>query len=254
MASDMPSIAAQTKAAFGKLGDVLWPRRSLISGVPVRGLLSPDDFAALTFLTSPLCQTCGVPQPIDLGRETVCAACHARPPVWHRARAALAYDDASRRPILALKRAGQRNGLMVMANWMALAGHDLLTDADIIVPVPLHYRRLAQRGFNQAGWLASALSKRSGVPVRHAALARRRATPSQGGLSARARKKNVSGAFSVRASHRAGLAGRKVLLVDDVLTTGATVEAAARALARADVRQTDVLVLARVVRDQDVTI
>ncbi len=250
----MTRIGRETKQALARLADAVWPQRSLVSGEPARGALSAADFAALAFITGPVCRMCGLPQALDLGPEALCAACIARPRAWSRARAALAYDDVSRRPILDLKRSGRRDGLAVMATWMALAGADLLAQADVIVPVPLHYLRLASRGYNQSGWLARALAARTGVPVRLAALERHRATPSQAGLSPRARRRNVRGAFRVRRSHMGAIRGKRVLLVDDVLTTGATLEASARALRAAGAQDVMALVLARVVRDTDITL
>lgn len=254
MTGDMPRIGQETKRAVTRLADAIWPQRSLVSGEPARGALSPEDFAALSFITGAVCQMCGVPQELDLGIDTLCPACMARPRAWSRARAALTYDDVSRRPLLDLKRAGRRDGLKVMATWMALAGADLLAETDVIVPVPLHYFRLASRGYNQSGWLARAVADRAGLPVRLAALMRHRATPSQAGLSPRARKRNVRGAFRVRRSHIGTIRDKRVLLIDDVLTTGATLEASARALRAAGARDVMALVLARVVRDTDITL
>lgn len=176
------------------------------------------------------------------------------PPRWDRARAAFVYDDASRRPVLDLKRSGRRDGLASFAGWMAQAGSSLLDEADVIVPVPLHYVRLASRGFNQSAWLAGSLARRSGTPLCVDALKRTRRTPTQGGLSARARRRNVAGAFTVRPSRAGLMQGKRVLLVDDVLTTGATLSACTRALKRAGARHVDILVLARVVRETDLTI
>lgn len=250
----MHKISRSAKQMLERLTDALWPGRSLVSGEPARGALSAEDFAALSFITGPVCQSCGTPQAYDLGRTGICVLCVAKAPKWHRAASALVYDDVSRIPILALKRAGRRDGLKVMANWMVTAGAPLLEDSDVIVPVPLYYTRLVRRGYNQAGWLASAIGKQAGLPVTHAALARTRATPSQGGLSARARKRNVAGAFKVRPGRAAQIRTKGVLLIDDVMTTGATLEAATKALLSAGASQVCVLTLARVVKDTDITI
>ena len=124
----------------------------------------------------------------------------------------------------------------------------------MLVKVPLHYTRLVMRGFNQSGWLAQAIGAGTGRRVAVDALVRTRRTPSQAGLACRARRRNVSGAFKVRASRAAAIEGKRVQLVDDVLTTGATLSACTRALKRAGARHVDVLVLARVVRETDITI
>lgn len=244
------------KSAIRAGADLVWPQRSLISHDRHggSGALSPEEFAALRFITPPVCRRCSLPVEIDLGPETICAACSARPPSWQEARAALEYDAVSRRPILDLKRAGRRDGLKVMGAWMAAAGADLIETAEVCVPVPLHYRRLAARGYNQAAWLAQAACRGRGLPVCVDALKRTRHTPTQGGLSARARRRNMAGAFAVRRSRRARIDGRCVLLVDDVLTTGATLAACSRALLAAGAARVDVLVLARVVRGRDLTI
>lgn len=252
----MNQLGGPAKRAAAALSEWIWPSRSIVSGTRGggTGAVAPTDWAALVFIDDPLCDLCGQPQEIDLGDQTICPACTARPPRWSRARAALVYDDASRRPVLDLKRAGRRDGLAAMGGWMARAGRDLLAEADLLVPVPLHYRRLVARGHNQSGWLAAAVSRASGVPARMDVLRRSRPTPSQAGLAARARRRNVEGAFDVRRSRLKRVEGRRIILVDDVLTTGATLTACTRALYKAGAASVDVLVLARVVRDEDVTI
>lgn len=160
----------------------------------------------------------------------------------------MAYDDVSRRPILSLKRSGRRDGLETLANWMMLAGRDLLNEADLLVPVPLHYSRLMRRGFNQAGWLAEAISRKVSIPVQQDALIRKRSTGSQEGLTRSQRETNVRGAFRVRPSREHCLKNRRIVLIDDVYTTGATVSAATRAILATKAKSVDVLVLARVLR------
>ena len=217
-------------------------------------LVSADRWARLHFLVAPQCDRCALPQDLDLGEDTLCAACLARPPAWDRGRAAVAYDEGSRDLVLALKHGGQRDRLDVLATWMHQAGRDLLDQADWLVPVPLHPRRLFLRGFNQAAWLSQAVGRKSGCEVMVDGLMRTRATPSQGGLSGRARRRNVSGAFALSPRGVQALAGTRIILVDDVLTTGATLTGCTRALLRGGAAQVDVLVLARVVRARDVTI
>ena len=156
------------------------------------------------------------------------------------------YGDVSRDLVLGLKYQGRRHGLVVLGGWMAGAGAELLAEADLIVPLPLHYFRLVRRGFNQSGWLAAALSRSSGVRLSVDALKRARAMPIQGGISAAARRRNVQCAFRVRASRKALIRGRRVLLVDDVMTTGATAAACALTVKRAGAACVDVLTRARV--------
>ncbi len=261
MASDMNRPRGAAKQFLRGVADLVWPARSLVSGARAgaTGPLLPEEFAALQFITGTICRRCGTPLDTENGTlrdqdGVVCAGCLAHSPRWHAARAALVYDAAARRPVLDLKRSGRRDGLAVMAGWMRLAGAELIDTADVMVPVPLHYTRLIQRGFNQSVWLAEAIARETGVPVLPDALKRTRRTPSQAGLSGRARRRNVAGAFGVRKSRAAALAGRRVLLIDDVLTTGATVSACVRALRLSGAREVDVLVLARVVRAVDATI
>lgn len=181
--------------------------------------------------------------------DTLCPACLLHRPPYASARAALVYDDLSRKLVLDLKRSGRRDGLQVFAAWMAEAGRESLAACELMVPVPLHWTRLAQRRFNQAAWLAQGLAARTGKPVELFALQRRRARRSQEGLSANQRRRNVAGVFAVRGKRaRARLAGKTVLLIDDVFTTGATLEAATRALLKGGAGAVLTLTLARVVR------
>ncbi|MEM1087747.1 MAG: ComF family protein [Pseudomonadota bacterium] len=254
--TDMARMSAAAKAGLRSVADFVWPARSVLTGERHggEGGIAPEDFAKLRFLNGGGCRTCGAVVEVDLGPETICGACAAKAPRWDQARAALAYDDVTRQMILEFKHGGRRDGLGAMGTWMAMAGSDVLEDTDWLVPVPLHYQRLVRRGFNQAGWLAQAVSRRSGVGVMVDGLKRVKATPSQGGLTARQRQKNVAGAFAVRDARKGMLKGATVTLVDDVYTTGSTLSAATLALNRAGVARVNLLVLARVVRDTDVTI
>jgi ComF family protein len=171
----------------------------------------------------------------------------ANPPAYDRARAAVRYDEVARKLVVAFKYADRTDFAPMMGRWMARAGRELLADADALMPVPLHWRRLWARRFNQAAALAGAISEISGVPVLHDVLKRVRATPQQVGLSKTQRADNVQGAFRVPDGDKARVAGRRVILVDDVLTSGATVDTCARAVLRAGAAHVDVLVFARVV-------
>ncbi len=244
------------RAGLRSLANFVWPHRSIITGERHGGAgpISADDFAQINFLNGNGCRTCAVPLELYLGEETQCGACAAKAPKWHQARAAIAYDDISRQAILELKHAGRRDGLSAMCNWMALAGRDILPDTDWLVPVPLHYQRLATRGFNQAAWLTQGVARQTGTLALVDALSRKRNTPSQGGLTARQRRRNVAGAFEVRQSRRSRIKGSTVTLVDDVLTTGSTLAACTKALYKAGATRVNVLVLARVVREADLTI
>ena len=159
------------------------------------------------------------------------------------------YDDASKGLILGLKHGDRLDHLPGLARWIGRAGSDLLASADMIVPVPLHPWRLWKRRYNQAALIAEELSHLSGKPHCPLVLQRTRNTPSQGEMpSAKARRRNVLAAFKVPSEKRAEVSGKKILLIDDVLTTGATLDACARALKRAGARSVDVLTVSRVVR------
>ncbi|MBX7199685.1 MAG: ComF family protein [Rhodospirillaceae bacterium] len=209
------------------------------------GALCGDCFGRMTFVAPPLCAACGMG--LDgpaFGEATLCGACIAAAPVYGRARAVFVYDEASRGLVLKLKHGDRTDAAVHLARWLQRAGAELLAGCDVIVPVPLHRWRLLMRTYNQAALLANALGKLAGKPVAVDALRRVKATPSQGGLSRAARARNVGRAFAVAAP--APIAGKRVLLIDDVFTTGATAEACARALLDAGATAVDVLVLARV--------
>jgi ComF family protein len=202
----------------------------------------------IAFLSEPLCEICGFPFEFDAGPGTLCAACRQRLPAFDRARALMRYDEASRNPILALKRADRLDLVPAFAQWLQRPGRELLEAADLIVPVPLHRGRLWRRRFNQSALIASSLGRLSGKPVDCFVLRRIRATPSQGEMpSASARRRNMQGAFRADFG-KERILGKTVLLIDDVFTTGATVEACARTLKRAGAARVLVLALARVVR------
>ncbi|MBI1211349.1 MAG: ComF family protein [Alphaproteobacteria bacterium] len=207
-------------------------------------------WADLKFLAEPLCACCGLPFPHALGEGVKCAACLRSPPVFDKARAALAYDDTSRDLILPLKHADRLEAAHIFGRWMANAAAELIAESDTLMPVPLHWRRLAARRYNQAAVLSFAIAKqRPHLRIDTASLQRPKASVSQGEMpSARARLKNVARAFSVSEVRRNQVQGRRILLVDDVLTTGATLNACAKALKRAGAAAVSAVTLARVVR------
>lgn len=203
-------------------------------------------WSQLNFIERPYCERLGVPLSFDLGPGALSAGAIAEPPVFDRARAVCLHGDISRVLVHGLKYRDRMELAPVMGEWMARAGRELLAETDLIVPVPLHRRRLWQRRFNQSAELARAVGRVSATPVVSDALLRIRPTRRQVGLNAGERARNVRAAFRINPEHAAMLSGRKVLLVDDVYTTGATVEACTRALRRARVTSIDVLTFARV--------
>jgi len=244
-------LQTRWRSAGRGLVDFLFPPLCIVCRIQVAqpGSLCAGCWQAIEFLDGPACACCGLPFDLDPGTEARCAACLADPPAFDRARAVMRYTDKSRGPILALKHADRLDLVPGFARWLDRAGRGLLDEADLIVPVPLHVSRLWRRRYNQAAELARALGRLAGKPVEPMALARTRPTPSQGEMpSAKARRRNVRGAFEVPAGSKPALTGRTVLLVDDVLTTGATADACARVLKRTGAGKVHVLALARVVR------
>jgi ComF family protein len=233
-------------ARFGNsLTDLIWPPRSLLSDARVAkaGTIEPDLWQALDFLYGPSCFSCGIPLPEATAPVSTCPACLARKPHYRYMRAALAYDDMSKPMVLGMKHGARKDGVAVFANWMVEAATHAC-EADLIVPVPLHWTRLWARGYNQAGWLAQAIARHLNKPYGPLAIVRKRRTPSQNGLSFAGRTRNVAGAFAVAQD----VSGKHILLVDDVYTTGATLNACAKALLRAGAISVDGVALARVVK------
>jgi ComF family protein len=201
------------------------------------------------FIERPYCERLGTPFAVDLGVTLLSPAAMADPPVFDRARAVARYDDVARKLVHRLKYSDRLDCAQALGTMMARAGAELTAEADVIVPVPLHRWRLWRRRFNQAMALASVVARESGVPCDPFLLARVKRTQSQVGLTRAQRQENLQGAFRVPADAKGRLADKRVLLVDDVLTTGSTANAAARALLRGGAKAVDVLAFARVVGD-----
>ena len=204
-------------------------------------------WAKLSFIAPPFCPKLGIPFVYDPGPGLLSMEAIADPPAYQRARAAVRYDDVARTLVHALKYQDRTDLAPAMGRWMARAGQELLAEADVLVPVPLHWRRGWSRRYNQSGALARSIERQTGVKVASEALRRVRPTLQQIGLSRAQRASNVQGAFKVAVDRSADIAGRRVVLIDDVLTSGATSDACARALLRAKAAQVDLLVFARVV-------
>lgn len=211
-------------------------------------------WSKLTPIERPFCERLGIPFVYDPGPGILSMQAIADPPAYRKARAAVRYDDIARTLVHGLKYGDRLDLAPTMGRWMARAGAEILVEADILVPVPLHWRRLWARRFNQSALLAKIVGAAGGVGIAYDALKRIKPTPQQVGLSKPERALNVQGAFRVPAEGKAVIAGRRVLLLDDVLTSGATVDACARALLRAGARHVDVLVFARVVEAARATI
>lgn len=251
MAFGAPNISRAARAAGRAALDLILPPLCLKCHAPVGDpqSLCGTCWNELRFLGPPQCAQCGLPFPHALGEGVKCAACLARPPSFTKGRAAVAYDDASRDLILSFKHGDRLEAVPLFARWMVNAGQEVFRDAGLLVPVPLHWVRLASRRYNQAALLAHAISKRTAIRVETGLLRRRRRTRSQGEMfSARERMRNVAGAFAVAKTDHSKLIGQKIVLVDDVLTTGATLSACAKTLLRAGAASVSFVTLARVVR------
>ncbi len=232
--------------------DMLLPPRCMLCGEAVAepGRLCAACWPKLDFIAAPLCPCCGTPFTLPVPAGMLCGACLAKPPRYRRARAALVYGGGGRELVLRFKRADRTDLARGLADLMVRAGADLLKDADLIVPVPLHRGRLWRRRYNQSALLAQALAKRSGKPALPDLLQRLRATPSLGGLGRQQRRRALAGAIRVDPVRREAVRGKSILLIDDVFTTGATTGACLRALQQAGAAAVDILTLARVVRPE----
>ena len=234
---------------LGRLADVLLPPVCIACRTRIwsHGLLCGACFAKIDFIAPPICARLEVPLPYDAGEPSLSAAAIAKPPVYDRARAAARYSATMRELVQSFKYRDRHEGLPLFARWLVKAGAELLTDADLIVPVPLYSSRLWWRRFNQSAMLAHAVARLSDVGVDCFVLKRVRRTASQVGLTADQRRRNVAGTFKVNPARAARVKGKRIVVIDDVITTGATAEACARALQRAGEARVDVLALARAV-------
>ena len=218
--------------------------------VDVASGICPDCWRDIVFLSGDLCHLCSAPLEGDLGADPVCDACAHHPPAWDRGGAAVLYEGVGRKLVLALKHGDRLDIAPLAAGWMARAGGDLVASADLIVPAPMHWMRLARRRFNQAAELARSVALTADAPHAFAPdlLTRRKATATQDGKTRAERLDNVAGVFSVAEKWRASVPGSRILLVDDVMTTGATLSECAEVCRVAGAAEVNVLVMARVAR------
>ena len=228
--------------------DIALPTLCVACREPVHGDgVCADCWAKLSFIAPPFCPRLGIPFVYDPGPGLLSMEAISDPPAYGRARAAVRYDDVARTLVHALKYQDRTDLAPAMGRWMARAGRELIREADALIPVPLHWRRGWSRRYNQSGALARVIEQQTGAKVVSEALRRVRPTQQQIGLSRAQRASNVQGAFKVSPDRQSEIQGRRVVLIDDVLTSGATLDACARALLRAKAASVDVVVFARVV-------
>jgi ComF family protein len=236
--------------------DLVLPFRCAACGEIVEDMpgFCPACFQQLRFITAPLCVQCGAPFEVPVSASTRCGACLASPPPWSAARAIWHYEGSARLPILRLKYGDRTDLVTLFVRHLVSACAELSTPDSLLVPVPLHRWRLLRRTFNQSALLVQALAKATRLPHSLTGLQRVKPTRPQQGLTRSQRQQNVQAAFRVAPTSRPLIQGKTIILVDDVLTTGATVTAAAKVLLRAGAADIKVLTLARVVNSSVHTI
>ncbi len=212
--------------------------------------LCPQCWTNVNFIVPPICDRLGIPLPYNVGQPHISVAAIINPPIYDRARTVAEFTGSMRTLIHGLKYADRHEGLQLFGKWLINAGKDILEEADLIVPVPLHPWRLWSRRFNQSSLLAQAVSQQSNIPIDHLILKRKRNTKAQVGQTRKQREKNVSGAFIIQKSNNSKVENKNIVLVDDVLTTGATINACTKALKKANANKVDILTLARVIQPQ----
>ncbi len=237
---------------WGAAIDILLPPRCLATGeiVDAPGMVSPTVWPQLQFIETPFCQTCGMPFSFDIANDALCAACMDREPLFDRSRSAVVYNEASRKMILAFKYGDRLHAVKTFAPWMMRAGQTLIDGADFIIPVPLHNRRLRERRFNQSALLGQEIAARCDKSYIPDLLQRTRHTIPQQGLNYKERGKNVHGAFAVNKAHLPTLKDKTVLLIDDVFTSGATLNECAKVMKKAGAAAVNILTVARVTKEE----
>ena len=231
--------------------DMLVPPACVACRLPLveHDTLCPACWLQIDFIRAPLCDRLGIPMPYGTDQPMISARAAADPPDYDRARAVASHGGLMRDLVHRLKYGDQQHVVRLLTRLLEDPGRDLLAGCDILIPIPLSRRRLWQRGFNQAAVLAKALQRRTGVAYDPLLLERRRDTASQVGMTREQRQDNVRGAFKIADGSKGALRGKRVLLIDDVITTGATMNAAARTLRRAGAAHIDALALSLVTSD-----
>ncbi len=232
-----------------KIFDFLLPARCLSCTKLIEEphALCSECWKNLNFITTPFCRGCGFPFEVEIGEQALCGRCIQAPASYTHARAALCYDDACKPLILRFKHSDAIHLAPLMSKWMLRAGKDLIDQADYMVPVPLHWQRMFVRRYNQAALLTLELSKLTKKSTAVDMLKRHRSTPPQGSKRAGSRQQNVAGAFVINPSWYPKIRGKTILLIDDVMTSGATLQSCTAPLLKAGAKRVDVLTIAKVI-------
>ncbi len=235
-----------------KILDFILPPQCLNCSTLVfqQGGLCAKCWEKISFISNPLCLHCGFPFDIQIDTTNICGPCARKKAIFMKARAAIYYNDASKPLILRFKHSDALHLAPLFAEWLYHAGQELFPQADYLVPIPLHWSRLVYRGYNQAAILSQKLSKKTKITHLPDLLERNRKTPSQGTLSAKEREKNVLNAFNLNKKYQTLIRDKHILLVDDVLTSGATVHACTKILKKSGAKEVNILTLARVIKSR----
>lgn len=241
---------AVIKPYIKKTLDAIYPPQCIACHAPVgvAGNLCASCWNDVNFIANPLCSCCGTPFELSAYGGAVCGECIAHPPLYKMARAVFCYDDASRRLITSFKYSDRIYTSDAFAKWMLRAGEEIMQDADFIISVPMHRLRLITRRYNQAALLANSMAKQSSLPVYHKILLRKKYTKPQASLTFKQRKLNVKGAFIINPKYMDRIINKNIIIVDDVMTTGATIDACIRPLLKAGAASVNVLTIAKTVK------
>jgi len=235
------------KPSAKRLLDIIYPPHCISCGdsVSQNGTICAHCWGDINFITDPQCYICGFPFDFEALEGSVCAGCTKNPPRFAKARSVFLYDDASRKMITSFKYNDRIENRAAYARWMARVGADMIREADFIIPVPLHFFKLLIRKYNQAALLSHELAKIVDKKVLARAIIRKKYTKTQAAFSHKGRFKNIGGAFKINPKYQQILHGKKILLVDDVITTGATADECAKVLLKAGVERVELLTLAK---------
>lgn len=234
---------------LGTVLNLLFPPQCLAcrARVTSNGTLCLDCWKQVRFISAPLCTRCGEPFEFALGDGAVCGECMRSEPSFAKARAAFRYDEHSRQLVTSFKYGDQTQLAPIYGAWLERAGKELIEASEVIVPVPLSYWRFISRRYNQSAILAHALAKKTGLPVLPDGLRRTRHTQAQAGLTRKQRQDNVRGAFAIGRRRQDRIRGKSVLLIDDVMTTRATIDECSKALLKGGAASVNVLTLAKTI-------